>query len=95
MNQITLKDKRKRAKLIKLKRLAKNIPSFSPAHTFGNKSAKSLGGKFTTKGINPDQAKRLYGMKFLNAFRSSLIAEHPEYEHLNAVEILEILINSR
>ena len=95
MKKLTLKEIRRKKKSLKAQRLIKKITNFSLAHTYGGKLAMNMGGKYNSKGITPDQAKTLYGMKVLNAIRNSLAEELPEYKHITTEDVLTIIMNMK
>ena len=95
MKKLTLKEIRKNKKFLKAQRLIKKVSNFSLAHTYGEKSAVKIGGKYSSKGITPDQAKTLYAMKILNSIRNSIVEEYPKYKHITKEEVLNLIMNMR
>lgn len=93
MKKLSLKEVRKKKKFIKAMHLMKKFKDFSLTHTYGDKTTLNMGGKYISKSITPEQAKRLFDKKILNSIRNSLITDCPSIKYMSYHEMINMILN--
>lgn len=93
MEKLTLKEIRRKNSFKKAMRLMKKFSVFSLAHTYGEKSALKMGGKFISQGISAEQAKYSFDRKIFNVMRNALIKDYPDVKYMSNHEMLNMILN--